>query len=233
MKPLPDELKAPAWLHGISAFTTVRTRHGTALLWPEHLARLRGTCMALGLPAPAPDLPPLLPLPWGLLRVTVTEEDTFWSHAPLTPGPRPERGVTVRLTTVQTHPQLAGHKTGNYLPYRLALQEAAPAFEGWLTDTGGQLVDGARTSPVLELGGALVVPAGGLPGLTRSAWLAGQAFTQRPVQTNELPGVTRAWICGSGVGVVPVRRLEGPDFALDLPLRWPATDHAALIWPGG
>ncbi|WP_221089359.1 aminotransferase class IV [Deinococcus aquaedulcis] len=233
MKPLPEAVRVPAWLHGASAFTTVRTRHGEALLWPQHLTRLRATCTFLGLPAPDPDRPPLAPFPWGLLRVTVTGEGTFWSHTPLTPGPCPLEGVAVRLTDLQVHPQLAAHKTGNYLPYRLAAGQAAPAFEGWLTNPGGELVDGSRTSPVLELGGELVLPAGGLPGLTRAVWLEGRAFTERPVHTRELLRVTRAWVCGSGVGVVPVRRLDGPGLALDLPVAWPDTDHPALVWPEG
>ena len=89
MKPLPQELDHPAWLHGLSAFTTVRTRRGKPLLWPAHLARLRRTCAFLGLPVPANVLPMLDPWPWGLLRVTVTEGGTFWTYRPLAPGPRP------------------------------------------------------------------------------------------------------------------------------------------------
>ena len=64
MLPLLPAAQTSAFLHGASAFTTVRiqptqSRHGAALLWPEHLARLSGTCAFLGLPAPAPDLPAL------------------------------------------------------------------------------------------------------------------------------------------------------------------------------
>ncbi|GAA5439451.1 hypothetical protein Dcae01_00954 [Deinococcus caeni] len=233
MNPLPDGVNDPAWLHGATAFTTVRTRLGAPLLWPEHLARLRDTCAFLGLLVPDPDPPPLDPHPWGLLRVTVTEGGTFASHRPLTPGPRPEGGVTVRLTGVQIHPQLGAHKTGNYLPYRLAARQAAPAFEGLLLDAHGQVVDGGRTSPLLELDGALVVPAGGLPSVTRAAFLRGTPHVTRPVHAAELARVTRAWVCGSGVGVVPVARLEGlNDMSLHLNARWPDTTDPALVWPG-
>ena len=243
MLPLLPAAQTSAFLHGASAFTTVRiqptqSRHGAALLWPEHLARLSGTCAFLGLPAPAPDLP-ALPAGCWLLRVTVTEEGTFHTFRPLNPGPRPAGGVSIVLTSWQTHPQLAAHKTGNYLPYRLAGAQAtvAGAFEGWLTDAAGNVVDGSRTSPVLEFGGLefgglefggrLVVPSGGLPGTTRTLWLSGQDWEERPVHVSELGAVTRAWICGAGVGVVPVAELNGRRLVAE----WPSVTHPALLWP--
>nr|WP_291429156.1 aminotransferase class IV [Deinococcus sp.] len=235
MKALPDAVNDPAWLHGATAFTTVRTRLGAPLLWPAHLARLRHTCAFLGLPDPDPDLPPPAPHAWGLLRVTVTDSGTFASERSLTAGPRPEGGVTVRLTGVQVHPQLGAHKTGNYLPYRLAAREAAPCFEGWLLNAHGQLVDGSRTSPLLELDGQLVVPAGGLPSVTRAAFLRGTPHVSRPVHAHELARVTHAWVCGSGVGTVPVARIEGLGGgcpARDLNAQWPDTTEPAFVWPG-
>ncbi|QLG10838.1 aminotransferase class IV [Deinococcus sp. D7000] len=231
MKPLPPELESPTWLHGLTAFTTVRTHQGEPLLWPAHLARLRQTCAVLGLPAPDADLPTLELWPWGLLRVTVGAEGTFWGHRPLTPGPRPEGGVRVRLTDIQVHPQLAAHKTGNYLPYRLAMGRAGDAFEGWLVGPEGTLADGSRTSPLLELGGQWIVPAGGLPSVTRAAFLEGRDWSERQVHPSELHNVTRAWICGSGVGVVPVWGIVGEGLSLNLPVEWPRTENAALIWP--
>ncbi|GAA5513318.1 hypothetical protein Dcar01_02051 [Deinococcus carri] len=233
MRPLPTGVDASAWLHGATAFTTVRTRWGVPLLWEAHLARLARTCTFLGLPTPEGGPLALDPLPWGLLRLTATAGGVFWSHRPIQPGPRPSGGVSVCVTGMQVHPQLAAHKTGNYLPSLLAGQAAAAAgaFEGWLTDAAGQVVDGGRTSPLLELGGRLVVPAGGLPGLTRAAFLTGRAFEERPVPVAELPHVTRAWICGSGVGVVPVSELVGEGWRLSLPAAWPDVTDPALVWP--
>lgn len=233
MKPLPPECRDAAWLHGESAFTTVRTRRGRPLLWEAHLTRLAQSCAFLGLPTPEATPPALDPLSWGLLRLTATRQGLFWAHRPLLPGPRPESGVRVHLTDVQVHPQLARHKTGNYLPYLLAGREAARAgaFEGWLVGAAGNVVDGGRTSPLLEIAGQLVVPAGGLPGLTRAAFVTGQPAQERPVAREELPHVTRAWVCGSGVGVVPVREIGGEGWRLELPPNWPQTDHPALVWP--
>lgn len=231
MKLLPDHLNSPSWLHGATAFTTVRTRYGQALHWAAHLGRLQSTCTFLGLSAPDSELPVLDPLPWGLARVTVTAGGTFLSHRSLHAGPRPETGVQVRLTGVQVHPQLALHKTGNYLPYRLAMQAADGAFEGWLQDSSGCVVDGSRTSPLLRLNGQLVVPAGGLPSVTRAAYLSGLEFTERSVQVNELPQVTAAWVCGSGTGVVPVSELHTPAGTLVLGVHWPEVSDPALLWP--
>ena len=234
LRPLPTALLHPATLHGASTFTTIRTRHGQPLLWPQHLARLSATAALLGLPDPGqPEPPALKPLPWGLLRLTLTADGLYWSHAPLTPGPKPTAGIDVLLTAWEVHPQLAAHKTGNYLPYRLAAAEAKAtgAFEGWLR-RGETLADGSRTAPLLELGGELVVPVGGLPSVTRAHYLKGKTFTERPVPLAELPQVSRVWICGSGVGVVPVRelRLEGGE-RVELEVRWPQGVDAVTAWP--
>jgi len=235
LTPLPPELNSGAWLQGESAFTTLRTRRGVPLGWEAHLARLASTCAVLDLPALSDDLPPpaLDPLPWGLLRLTATREGLFWAHRPLAPGPRPANGVRVHLTDVQVHPQLTRHKTGNSLPYLLAGRAAARAgaFEGWLTDPAGKVVDGSRSSPLLEIAGQLVVPAGGLPGLTRAAFLAGKAWGERPVAPEELSEVTRAWICGSGTGVVPVCEISGEGRRVGLPATWPRTTDPQFVWP--
>ncbi|UQN06873.1 aminotransferase class IV [Deinococcus sp. QL22] len=230
---LPALLDDPAWLHGASAFTTVRTRHGAALNWAAHWARLAGTCAFLGLPTPESEVPELETFAWGLLRITATAGGSFALHRPLAPGPRPAAGVHIHLTDIQPHPQLAAHKTGNYLPYRLAAQQTATAgaFEGWLLDATGHVVDGSRTSPLLEIGGRLVLPAGGLPGLTRATFLDGQEYETRPVAAAELPEVTRAWICGAGVGIVPVQEITGAGLRLLLPVQWPQVQVAGLVWP--
>ena len=90
-------------------------------------------------------------------------------------------------------------------------------------------MDGSRTSPLLEIGGELVVPAGGLPSVTRAAYLLGRPHDTRPVHARDLSQVTRAWLCGSGTGLVPIHRIDG--HTDDLPVHWPASDDPAFGWP--
>ena len=236
MKPLPAELGSAATLHGLSAFTTVRTRLGRPLLLAEHLARLTATCTFLGLPAPEGDLPLLEPLPWGLLRLTMTTDATFWSHLPLSSPVVPALGVSVRLTDLQIHPQLGGHQTGNYLPYLLARREAEVhgAFEGLLTDGAGNIADASRSGLLLRSDEGWCVPEGGLPSIARAAWLAelGQAATVSLVPVSMLRQARHVWLCGSGVGIVPVGRLAGDGWEQTYAADWPQTRHPALVIPG-
>lgn len=60
------------------------------------------------------------------LRFTVGEGVRLSEARPYAPLPLSlyREGVRVRLTGYRVHPDLARYKTGNYLPYRLALEEA-------------------------------------------------------------------------------------------------------------
>jgi len=235
--PLPDVTNEPAWLHGRTVFTTVRTQGGAPLLWASHVARLSASCDALRLPDPTPTAGEVLrclqPLPEGRLRLTVGASGAWFSHAPL--ARVSHAAVRVHVTDVQVHPQFARHKTGNHLPYALASAQAvdAGAFEGWLVDAAGNVVDGARSGLLLETRDGYVVPSGGLPSVTRAALLDELQLpvTERRVHVSELGRVRRAWIMGSGVGVLPVASLSWAGGARDLDVSWFPVTHPALIPP--
>ena len=235
MKSLPPELDQPAALHGLSAFTTVRTHWGEALLWPAHLERLENTCAFLDLPPPEAELPELDALPWGLLRVTVTGTGTYAHHRPLLPPAVQPTGAGALLSRIQVHPQLGRHKTGNYLPYTLAQRDAERAgfFEGLLIDRSGNAVDGTRTGLLLRVGGRYLVPDGGLPSITRAALLTelGAEAQAAPISSILLQQAERLWLCGSGVGVVPVVYLKADDWAKDYEAEWVAQENMALKMP--
>ena len=231
---LPPELHHPAWLHGLSAFTSVRLCQGAPQFWPEHRTRLAATCALLELVEPPEHLeisPEAATPEFALLRLTVTEAGRFVSWRPL--GGRACGGVHVHLSSQQVHPQWGHHKTGNYLPYVLALREArrSGAFEGLLTDAAGYIVDGSRSSLLARIGGELVVPEGGLSSVTRQATLQerGEPWAVRPLSLADLAGAEALWLCGSGVGVRPVSRLSGPGGSLEFRVETVQTQHPGLV----
>ena len=235
MKPLPAELNTSAALHGLSAFATLRTRHGQPLLVAEHLARLADTCTLLSLPPPETGLPVLEDFPWGLLRLTVSAEGTFYGHRPLPPPAVPAGGVSVWLGRLQVHPQLGRHKTGNYLPYLLAGQEAQTRgdFEGLLSDHLGHVTDGSRSGLLIRHGEHWTVPSGGLPSVTRAAWLdeLGVPISVSAITPSMLRETRHVWLCGTGVGVVPVGRIAASGWTQCYEVCWPETQHLALVIP--
>ena len=201
-KPFAEPLPEGFLYHGYSVFTTLRTEGGRPLWLEDHLARLRRHAEALGLGYPGDeaflqDLKALLAAfpqaPCLRLRLTVGE------------------GVRVHLTPSRVHPDLFPYKTGNYLPYRLALGEARRrgAFEGLLLDEKGHVVDGSRTSPLLFRKGTLYLLEGGLEGLTRekvaeAARELGLKVERVHLRPEGLEGALL--LAGSGVGLLPVGR---------------------------
>lgn len=216
-EPWEGDFPLEALHHGYTVFTTLRSEGGEALWLEDHLARLRRHAQALGLPYPGDgaflrDLERLLPLGPSLrLRLTLGPGFRLSEAKPYRPPPAEayQKGVVALLTPYRVHPDLAPYKTGNYLPYRLALAwaEARGGFEGLLLDAEGHLVDGSRTSPLLYRAGRLWVLEGGLEGITREK-VAGRArgmgleVERARLRPEEARG--QLLLAGSGVGLLPV-----------------------------
>ena len=208
--------RSSATLHGLSAFTTVRVQDGVPLLWDRHLERLSDTCTLLELPEPdfAQHLEHIshIVLSDALFRLTVTVEGSYGLYRALEPaslGP-----VTVWLSDLQVHGQLAAFKTGNYLPYTLAAREAERqnCFEALLRSKNGtHVVDGSRSALLLEHDGHFIVPQGGLPSVTRDAFLelhSSGNMLEQLVTLEDLRNAEHVWLLGSGMGIRAVERVR-------------------------
>lgn len=238
---LDPKLNHPAWLHGHSAFTSIRLHWGAAQFWPQHHQRLAQTCQLLGLPTPPTTLQLVSDIQsrleqteYALLRLTITSVGAFVSWRSLERSSTASSlGAEVMLSGQQVHPQWAEHKTGNYLPYTLALRQAQQlgAFEGLLTDAAGNIVDGSRSGLLLRIGGAWVVPKGGLPSITRAAYLAELKadYAVKLLSTEDLQHAQAIWLCGSGVGVRPVGRITAAAWTQDYALEPAQTEHVGLV----
>lgn len=118
-------------------------------------------------------------------------------------------GVNIHFSSYQVHPQLAAFKTGNYLPYFLAREEAhrQGAFEATLNDASDYVVDGSRTSILLYRENNITVLRGGLKGITchhviEEAKRLGVKIQEMRLKKEELIG--QILLCGTGVGVLSV-----------------------------
>lgn len=201
--------------YGFSVFTTFLSVEKKPVLLAEHLQRLKSQAEELGLHYPGDsaflsDLSILLPLGRLLrIRLTVAPESRIAEAAAhiLPPSECYTDGVKVICTKIQTHPQFGHLKTGNYLPYLMARQEAekAKAFEALLIDQNQHIVDGSRSSPMLYQDNTLTVCLGGLEGITRQmvikkATELGIKIKYEYVKATELTG--QLLLAGSGIGLV-------------------------------
>jgi len=174
--------------HGLGLFETLRTWRGRAALLPRHLDRLKRSADELRIPLDPRDLPgeedirALLAADGregdATLRITLsggtseTEGSMLWMRsAPLPPSP-PASGYRLGPTAPARPDKLAGYKSLNYWPHRLAYEAArAEGFDECLMiDPTGAVLEGSRTNVFFVVGGRLVTPpADGqiVPGIMR------------------------------------------------------------------
>jgi len=181
-------------LYGLGAFETVRLHGGRPFHFDRHLARVRRSLAAVGLPAPAAlellsrgvvALAAQADAPCALCRVTVT------AGAGATEAHMPGTGMRVlaQLRSVpavasgpvrvgvapfahDSRSPLAGVKSTSYLSHYL-LRDAAEAggrLDDLMLDTDGNVTEGTVSNAFAVRGGELITP---------------------PVSTRILPGVTR------------------------------------------
>lgn len=200
---------------GNCLYTTCRIHDHIPLFWEAHQQRLSRSMETLGFEPPihwselkafVTEHAPVA----GLCRITVTETEVLVSYRGFKPIPEQ---ITVLVSHQLVHPDLALHKTGNHLPYALAAREGqkAQAFEALLWDASGPyVVDGTRAGFFLQKNGDFIEPLGGLPSITRQQAFEelGVSPVQQWVTLEDLQEAEGVWLCGSGMGVLPIDVLQ-------------------------
>jgi 4-amino-4-deoxychorismate lyase len=203
--------------HGHSVFTTLRSKKGSLVFWPEHWLRLSTHAQYFDFSLPKEDQILDVIEPYLLqseqdqkIRIIIGAQGYGVTLEDLSPPDQGiYEGVKIILSSMQVHPQLARFKTANYLPYSLALKEAlkAGAFEALLTNSDGFVVDGSRTSLMLFKGNKLVLLEGGLVGVMREKAAAfaescGLSVAREMLGFKDLDG--QLLLANSLIGVVAV-----------------------------
>lgn len=148
-------------------------------------------------------------------------------HRPLphvTPFQR-RKGIRLTLTTIRRLSPRSGPaqaKTLNYLNYLLAKREAAErgAFEGLLLTTGGHVAECSMSNIFFIRNRTLYTPSlacGVLPGITRGVVLdMAPSLGLQPREGRYRPAflyeADECFLTGSGIGILPVRAIDGHSF---------------------
>ena len=229
-KPLlfADDLAA---LRGDGVFETLLVRGGRACLAEQHLARLTQGAAELALPPP--DLPALrraigvAAAEWGagregMLRISFSRGRESRPGAPtcyLTESAVPERVVAARrdgvraVTLAWSPPPLARVKSLAYAGHAAASREAqARGADDAILVSDGLVLEGPRSSVVVERGGRLLTPPRSLPilpGVTAAALGAAEA----PLTVDDLFAADGVWLVSSVTLAARVRILDGRELA--------------------
>lgn len=219
--------------HGLGLFETLRTWNGRPALLPRHLERLKRSADELRIPLDSRDLPTADDVRAlmaadnhpgdATLRITLsggiseTEDSTLWMKSTPLPPPPPPEGYRLGPTAPARSDKLAGYKSLNYWPYRLAYQRAlGDGFDECLmVDPKGNVLEGSRTSVFFVVGGRLVTPpADGriVPGIMRGLVIERARALGIAVEEASLTGLEAGeraeelFLTNAVRGIIPVGR---------------------------
>lgn len=232
------------FLYGDSVFETVRTYGGEPFALGEHMTRLGRSAGRVAIPMPLstadfamevrkairaarnPESYARVMLtrgagPLGLDPALATEPLRVIFVEPLFPQPATVYRDGVAVITVRTTraaDAAQGAKVGNYLGSLLALKQAkaAGAYEAFILDAAGHVVEGTTSNVFLVRGAEIVTPpeeAGILAGITRAHVLAVAAELRRTVRfgavfPGDLATADEVFLTSSIREVVPVVRVD-------------------------
>lgn len=227
--------------YGDGVFRTLAVRDGKPEFWRQHMAKLAADCARLGLPAPdvaalADDARRLIGgAERAVFKIIVTRGTGGRGYKPPEP-PTPTRiamrapwpaydsamaedGVAVRLcaTRLGLQPRLAGVKHLNRLEQVLARAEwSDPAVaEGLMLDADGHVVEGVMSNLFVVRGGEVATPdlsRCGVAGVTRGLLL--QSARVAHLTLDDVRAADELFLTNSLIGIWPVRRLDGQDYAV-------------------
>lgn len=162
---------------------------------------------------------------YGLPETVAPRRIVAASALPQYPAECTVYGVAVRYCTLRlaAQPRLAGIKHLNRLENVLARAEwnDPQIAEGLLCDTDGSVIEGTRCNLFLVERGVLVTPdlsRCGVAGVIRDAIIElapthGMACRMEPVSRERLEAADEVMLVNSLIGVWPVARLEGRNWA--------------------
>ena len=239
----PFDLRDRGLLLGDGAFDTSLAINGAVVFAERHVARLAGTCDALGIPIERAQISRLLEtaaaeISTGALRLTVTRGAgprglrppaepspcTILSAQPGSPEAawRPLTAVTAAIRRNETSPT-SRHKCLGYLDAVLAVSAAAEAGaeEALFLNTAGRVACAATGNVFALSGGTLKTPPpeeGVLAGAVRAELLAlapevGLTPVEAPLASEELTAADVVFTTNSLRLIAPVVALDGVPLA--------------------
>jgi branched-chain amino acid aminotransferase len=166
------------------------------------------------------------------LDIALADTPTFVLLVQPCPAPAPallQRGLTLAIAgSLRRNPIESlspAWKTGNYLNNVLGLREARAdgADEVLLLNLAGELTEASTSNVALVRDGVVLTPplaAGILEGITRAFILrevapaAGVKVVEQPIRPADLAGMAECFLLSSTRDVMPVRAIDGVNFAV-------------------
>ncbi|MBX3605267.1 MAG: aminodeoxychorismate synthase component I [Piscinibacter sp.] len=209
---------------GFELFETVlATARGELPHLSRHLARLQRSARALGFAFDADAARTALQNGAAQcrgtarrLRLALAHDGRLTlQHAPLAPLPDGEVTLRIADTRLPLHDPLRAHKTTRRQVYDDGVRaaEAAGAFDSLFFSTGGWLVEGGRSSVLLQLDGRWWTPPladGALPGVMRGVLLDDPAWAaaERRLDRADLQRAEAIVVCNALRGALRARLLQ-------------------------
>ena len=236
-----EEARVSVLDHGLTVgdgvFETLKVVAGVPFAVSRHVARLRRSALALGLPEPDPELVTAAMADsiaanrealgdLGRLRVTYTSgEGPLGSDrgpgpmtllavaAPGQPWP-PETSVATVTWPRNERGALAGVKSTSYAENSIALAHAKQrgASEAVLPNTRGELCEGTGSNVFVVRGGEVLTPplgSGCLAGITRELVIEWCGAREATVTMEEFLSADEVFLTSSTRDVHPVTRVDG------------------------